>query len=195
MTPTAVDPPRRSLDVRTLERLALGLERVLPWAARVIRPVAVLAGAGGFAGLILWAIVLDALGADGLVEWVLIAALLLLLLVPAAVLALFLFFLRQLFELPDHIRSLPVVTREQGVRLVGLIDELRQAREQRRRWRIGAGWRLGRELLGVGGLVEPFTSLAVFAKLPYLVLVGFAALGAVLEVFLCLTVLVGIALV
>lgn len=186
MTTPTESTARPTIDSRALDRLARGLERIVPWAARAIRPVSTLCLAGAVAGSLLWAMALSAGDNDNVVDWLALALLLALLLAPAAVLLLFVTFLRQLLRLPDQLRGLPETTRAHGGQLVGLLGDLRRPRDGDRRGILGSIRRLGGLLIETGGLIEPFTALAAFAKLPYLILVLIAALAVGVEITVCL---------
>lgn len=173
---------RRGLDVRTMDRIAVLLDRAVPWLARVERPARGLLGAGVLASLWLLWLIADAADLDGIPDW---AALLLvgaILIAPAVVLLGFVLTLRQLIGLPDQLRALPQTTREQASRLSGAIDALRRPRQSGVRGSAAGFWRARGVVFELAGLAEPFVGLAGLVRLPFLILVAAAAVAVVVEV-------------
>lgn len=164
------------MDVRAFDRLAVLVERVVPWLARVERPVRLLTIAGTIAaGWLIWLIgrATDTGSLIGLIGLVLVAVLIL---APVAILALFMFTLRQLIGLPEQLRTLPQTTREQAARLSTAVGELRQPRQSGFRGSARGLWRLRGAVFELAGLAEPFLGIAGLVRLPFLVLVIAAAL-------------------
>jgi hypothetical protein len=187
--PATTNEPGGGLEAKVLERLARGLEAVLPWAARAVRPATRLAVAGGAAAAVLVIALARSSTPAGVVDWLALALVGGLLLAPAVVLVLFVVTLRQLLELPWVLRDLPATGRAVGERLAALAGEVRRPRAGGRRGTLGSAWRAGRALAGIGGALEPFTAVAGLARLPFLLLVAAAAGAAVVEVGLALAVL------
>lgn len=191
----ADDVDRFSADSRLAERVATVLERVLPWVAWMVRPFSWLVVVGGVGALGLIWLLIRATDPSSVVGWLVLLVVAVVLLAPAGVLLLCLIFLRQLLGLPDQLRAMPGTAREQGARLVATLSGLRNRGEQRPVGLARGIWRLRGAFLELGGLLEPFLSLAGLVRLPFLVLVvvAIAAVGIEVAVFVVALLVVAVA--
>lgn len=186
---------RRTMDVRTVERIAELFDRAVPWIARVERPARwlLIAGAAAAAWLV-WLIGRGA-GPSGVVDWIVLALLALILVAPAVVLLGFVVTLRQLMGLPEQLRTLPTTTRDQASRLSVAIGKLRQPRQSGVRGSASGLWHARGVVFELAGLAEPVIGLAGLMRLPFLILVVAAGVAIVIEVVVAvITVLVVVAL-
>lgn len=177
-------PAKRTLDRRTIERIAVLLDRVVPWIARVERPARGLLVVGAVSAA--WLVWLLARGVDpdGTVDWLGLLLLGVIVLAPAVVLLGFVVTLRQLMGLPEQLRTLPETTRDQAARFSGAIDKLRQPRQSGVRGSVSGLWGARGVFFELAGLAEPFVGLAGLMRLPFLILVGVAALAVGIEIVL-----------
>ena len=175
-------PAKRTLDRRTIERIAVLLDRAVPWIARVERPARGLLVVGAVSAS--WLVWLLARGVDpdGIADWVSLLLLGMIVLAPAVVLLGFVVTLRQLMGLPEQLRTLPETTRDQAARLSSAIGKLRKPRRSGVRGSVSGLWRARGVFFELAGLVEPFMGLAGLMRLPFLILVGVAALALGIEI-------------
>lgn len=184
----------RTMDVRTVERIAVLFDRAVPWIARVERPSRWLLIAAAAAAA--WLVWLIGRGADPsrAVDWIVLALLALILLAPAVVLLGFVVTLRQLMGLPDQLRTLPATTRDQASRLSGAVGKLRQPRQSGLRGSVSGLWHARGVVFELAGLAEPVVGLAGLMRLPFLILVVVAGVAVTIEVVVAvITVLVVVA--
>jgi hypothetical protein len=182
-----------SRNVRALDRIAVLLERVVPWIARVERPARMLAIAGITAAVWLMLLVLRDTDLGSVVDWIAFLVSLAILSVPVGVLVLFVLALRQLMELPEQLRTLPQTTLDQAAHLGAAINTLRQPRRSGARGSVIGLWRVRGALFELAGLVEPFMSITGLVRLPFLLLVGLAALIVLIEILIALIAFVVVA--
>jgi len=174
MDPSLTVPPNR------LERASAALRRVQWIAASVLRGLTILtvvaAATVTIAGL---ASLIDSPPTDGS-EWSARIVIIVALLVPPALLLLFVAGLRDLQHLPERTRALPA----------DVTDRARDLRERARHvsqpWgilgAIVALFRLGREVLASREALSPFGVVAIVLRPAILLGAVFAVLAAVLEI-------------
>lgn len=162
------------------DRAAAVLRRVLDVSARIVRGLTILAFAAAASVTTAWvAWLADAAPAET-DEWISRFIVLAVLLIPAAILLLFVSGLRGLQELPKRARALPADLRARSA-------ELRE-RSRRRSERLGAIgvlvalFRLGRLVLGSRESLSPYAAITVALRPAILLLALLAAVVAIIEV-------------
>lgn len=182
-----------SKNFRALDRIAVLLERVVPWIARVERPARMLAIAGAVA--VVWLVLLVERATDfgSVADWIALVVSAAILAVPVSVLGLFVIALRQLMELPEQLRTLPQTTRDQAARLGAALNTIRQPRQSGMRGSVVGLWRARGSLFELAGLAEPFMGIAGLVRLPFLLLVGLAVVIVMVEVLIALMAFVVVA--
>lgn len=183
-----------SKNTRALDRIAVLLERVVPWIARVERPARMLALAGAVA--VIWLVLLIERGTDlgSVVDWIALVVSAAILAVPVSVLGLFVISLRQLMQLPEQLRTLPQTSRDQAERLGAALNTIRQPRQSGLRGSVVGIWQARGSLFELAGLAEPFMSIAGLVRLPFLLLVGLAVVIVMVEILIALVAFVVVAL-
>ena len=174
MDPSLTLPPSR------VERASVALRRVLWIAASVLRGLTILAVAAAVAVSVAWLASLAGVPPANTNEWLSRGLALVALLMPPAVLLLFVAGLRDLRHLPERARALPADVRERA----------RDLRERGRRvsqpggilGAIVALFRLGREFLSSREALSPFGALSIVLRPAMLLATVFATLAAVLEI-------------
>ena len=160
-------------------RASAALRRVFDIAARVVRGITLLAIASAAAvsvGWLVWAADTPASRTD---EWVARVVLLAVLLIPAAVLLLFLAGVRDLVRLPERARALPADLRERAR------DGLEPLSASRRGSILGAVASLvalGRVVIGSRDVLSPYAVVTIALRPAMVIASIFAALAAVVEI-------------
>lgn len=174
MDPSLTVPPTRS------ERAAAALRRVVWIAASVLRGLTILAIAAVVAIMMTGLAWLVDSPPHDVSEWGARIVILVALLVPSALLLLFVAGLRDLGRLPERTRALPA---DVNARVRDLRERDRKASQPRGvLGALVALFRLGREVLGSREALSPFGAFA-FALRPTMLLAAvFAALATVLEI-------------
>ena len=177
-----------SLPPTPTQRASTALRRVLDIAAKVLRGVTMLAVASAAVVSVAWlGWVIDTPPPDS-GEWFVRVVLLALLLVPPAVLLLFVAGLRDLSRLPERTRALPGDVQARA----------RDVGERSRRVSKARGglpgsmvalFRLGRVVFGSRDALSPYATVAVVLRPPVLLAAIYAALAAMVEVPAALVVL------
>jgi len=163
------------------DRLIRLLERAVPVAARLAGPVGVLAVVGLVAGAILWAVIADGVLPASAGAVLGLVVLLLVLWIPAGLLALLLSSLREVVGLPDRLRALPEAIRDHGGQLAGIAQSMRSPPRGRLGGTIRSAWQLFRLFGSAAEAVGAPLPLARLAVVPFLVACLVAALVVPLE--------------
>jgi hypothetical protein len=172
--------PSASARASRAGRLAAVLRVALDLAARVERGCVVLATAAAVSAAGAWLTWIATDAPTGRDRWMARLVVLALLLVPPAVLAVFVAGLRELRALPARIRELPPDVRRHAADL-----RVRSRRGRERRGllgMLGALVRLGRLVLGSRELLSPWAVVATALRPTVLIAAMLAAVAAIVEV-------------
>ncbi len=182
---------------RSTVALLAVLQRLVPLARRLVHGVRWLAISAAVSVAIIVVVPLTA-GWPGAVGGVALASVALVLAGAPVVLWLFYDALEEVLALPGWLRASPDVVRNHGRELAELVAESRAAGRDGRRTRshlVRDGWRAGRLLLETHAEVPGYGAALRLVSVPFLVAVGLAVVGALVEITLApVVVLVAVAL-
>lgn len=167
------------------DRAITVLERLVPIAQAINRGVLGYAVATAIAAVVLVSSVLIVEVPSSLWTWALLVLATAVLLLPAGVLVVFFFMLREALELPAKLRAIPDVAPARAGELAALVVE---ARARERTVSVATlprdSWRAGRLLLRIRDDVPWAGVLISLVRVPFLLAVGAAFVAGLLEIVL-----------
>jgi hypothetical protein len=170
---------------KRIERTVAVLRRALDLVGAVVRGVRWLAIVAAGAVFLAWGAAVAQDPPSASADWFARLVVLALLLVPSAVLTVFLLGVRELRELPARFRELPTDVREQARDLGDLRTSARP-----RRGLIGSVIGLAKLVIGSRDLLTPYAVVAAALRPALLVATALAAIVALLEIPAALLVLI-----
>jgi hypothetical protein len=168
-----------------IERAVALLERVVPLARAISAAVLAYTVAVAVAGATIAVVVAWLVAPGGAWTWLALLALVVVLMLPAVILALFYLMLREVLALPDKVRRLPEVAPDRAAELSLLVAEARQ-REGGIRFRTlpQDGWQAGRLLLKLRDDLPWAGALLSLIRVPFLLAVAVAFVAGLMELVL-----------
>ena len=169
------------------QRLVAAARRIAPLAATASTALRRLAIAGAVAAIVISLLLVDPIG-SGAWHWPVAGVLGAVLLVPAGILFVFDWALRDLRELPARLRELPQLATAQREELTRLAQQIRNNRAQGRGTAIRSLWSLARALLPVWDLLTGVVPSARILLPPFGLLAILAVVACLVEIVLALVI-------